>query len=132
MEHNKDNIKLKVLIIGGGISGLALAQSLRKEPAILFDVFERDDDGNYNLMILHKYLLMDIAMSRFQGYRISIHGEGREALEYCLPEDLYHEFIATNNETQMVTLMTVCNYLQCSQFICFNLIVSFFFIYFIF
>ena len=36
------NSKVKVLIIGSGVSGLSLAQILRKE-GIAFEIFERDD-----------------------------------------------------------------------------------------
>lgn len=60
-----------VLIIGGGIGGLCLAQGLKKH-GIPFTVFERDPTPNY----------------RSQGYRLRINSVGYEALQANLfPED---------------------------------------------
>lgn len=47
---------MHVLIVGAGVGGLVLAQSLRKQ-GISFEVFERDVDKN----------------ARFQGWAIAIH-----------------------------------------------------------
>lgn len=49
-------IRMHVLIVGAGIGGLTLAQSLRKQ-GISFDIFERDVDRN----------------ARFQGWAIALH-----------------------------------------------------------
>ena len=46
----------KVLIVGGGLGGLALAQGLRKQ-GVAFEIFERDDT----------------AVSRTQGWALSLH-----------------------------------------------------------
>jgi len=47
---------MHVLIVGGGLGGLSLAQSLRKQ-GVSFEVFERDADEN----------------ARFQGWAIALH-----------------------------------------------------------
>jgi monoamine oxidase len=60
-----------VLIIGGGIGGLCLAQGLKKSD-ISVAVYERDQSAQF----------------RNQRYRISIKEEGGQALRDCLPENL--------------------------------------------
>jgi salicylate hydroxylase len=67
-----------VVIIGGGIGGLCLAQGLKKA-GISAAVYERDRTPT----------------SRVQGYRIHISPRGAKALEECLPPDLWNAF-ATN------------------------------------
>lgn len=67
-----------VLIIGGGIGGLCLAQGLKKA-GIRATVFERDPSP----------------ASRLQGYRIHINPEGSRALQACLPPRLFDVFLAT-------------------------------------
>lgn len=47
---------MHVLIVGGGLGGLSLAQNLRKQ-GISFEIFERDADEN----------------ARFQGWAIALH-----------------------------------------------------------
>ncbi len=47
---------MHVLIVGGGLGGLGLAQSLRKQ-GISFEIFERDENAD----------------SRFQGWAIGLH-----------------------------------------------------------
>lgn len=47
---------MHVLIVGGGLGGLGLAQSLRKQD-ISFEIFERDENAD----------------SRFQGWAIGLH-----------------------------------------------------------
>ncbi|RVD86045.1 uncharacterized protein DFL_004339 [Arthrobotrys flagrans] len=70
----------RVIIIGGGLAGLALAQGLRKaNPPIPFHIFERDTSAIY----------------RAQGYRIRIWGDGADALKHLLPEHLWTAFEAT-------------------------------------
>ncbi len=67
-----------VVIIGGGIGGLCLAQGLKKA-GIDVAVFERDRTPT----------------SRFQGYRIRISPRGGRALQDCLPSELWETFTAT-------------------------------------
>lgn len=64
-----------VLIIGGGIGGLALAQGLRKHN-IPFTIFERDPTP----------------IARAQGYRIRIASGGAQALYDCLDKELWDLF----------------------------------------
>ncbi|WP_112239179.1 FAD-dependent oxidoreductase [Kribbella monticola] len=69
---------MKVLVIGGGTGGLALAHGL-KRAGIGVTVFERDvlrTDG------LH-------------GYRVGIDPDGSRALKALLPSDLFDTFVAT-------------------------------------
>ncbi len=68
----KKSEKLKVLIAGGGIGGLCLAQGLRKA-GIEYKVFERDETPT----------------SRLQGYRLSLTATGSELLHKNLPEKLW-------------------------------------------
>ncbi len=69
---------LKVLIIGAGTGGLALAQGL-KAAGVAVDVYERDHSPT----------------DRLQGYRLSISPAGCRALKACLPEAVYAKFIAS-------------------------------------
>ncbi|WP_328321039.1 FAD-dependent monooxygenase [Kribbella sp. NBC_00382] len=69
---------MKVLVIGGGTGGLALAHGL-KRAGIEVRVFERDvlrTDG------LH-------------GYRVGIDPDGSRALSVLLPQELFDTFVAT-------------------------------------
>ncbi|WP_433942798.1 FAD-dependent oxidoreductase [Paenibacillus sp. SN-8-1] len=70
---------LFVVIIGGGLGGLTLAQSLRKNH-IHFHVYEREHEDNYVQT----------------GYRIKINANGFDALGFCLPEKLYDLFMETS------------------------------------
>ncbi|MBO0751920.1 MAG: FAD-dependent monooxygenase [Bradyrhizobiaceae bacterium] len=69
---------LHVIIIGGGIGGLALAQGLKKS-GIGFAVYERDLTP----------------VSRVQGYRVHINPSGSKALHECLPPHLFEAFVRT-------------------------------------
>ena len=64
-----------VLIMGAGISGLCLAQALKKA-GIPFLVFERDPAIDH----------------RPQGYRLKLEKDGAQALQDCLPENIFHTF----------------------------------------
>ena len=66
---------MHVIIIGGGIGGLCLAQGLKKE-GISFSLFERDPGKNY----------------RRQGYRLRINPDGSGALKANLPENVWKLF----------------------------------------
>ncbi|KAJ3498088.1 hypothetical protein NLG97_g1398 [Lecanicillium saksenae] len=69
----------RVLIVGGGLAGLALAQGLKKAtPSIPFRIFERDSSAAF----------------RAQGYRIRISGA---ALKTLLPASVFEAFEATSN-----------------------------------
>jgi len=68
----------KVLIVGGGLGGLCLAQGLKKA-GIECEVFERDRSKT----------------DRTQGYRIGINPDGSRALHACLPADLFKAFDLT-------------------------------------
>lgn len=69
---------LHVLIAGGGIGGLALAQGLLADGHTV-EVFERDTDPY-----------------RRQGYYLTINGDGGEALRRLLPHDLFELYIDTS------------------------------------
>jgi 2-polyprenyl-6-methoxyphenol hydroxylase-like FAD-dependent oxidoreductase len=71
---------LHVLIAGGGLSGLALAQGLLKDGHSV-EVFERDAD-----------------LDRKQGYYLHMNALGGEALRRCLPEDLFELYQRTSRE----------------------------------
>jgi 2-polyprenyl-6-methoxyphenol hydroxylase-like FAD-dependent oxidoreductase len=70
-----------VLIAGGGLAGLALAQGLRKHGHPV-QVFERDRD-----------------LDRKQGYYLHMNAFGGEALRALLPDDLYQLYVATSRTT---------------------------------
>jgi 2-polyprenyl-6-methoxyphenol hydroxylase-like FAD-dependent oxidoreductase len=69
----------QVLIIGGGLGGLCLAQGLKKA-GISVTVFERDRTPD----------------DRLQGYRIHIEPQGNRALYACLPPDLFNTYVSTS------------------------------------
>ena len=73
--------KLHVLIAGGGLSGLALAQGLLKDGHTC-QVFERDADD-----------------SRKIGYYLHMNADGGEALRRCLPADLFELYARTSRRT---------------------------------
>ncbi|MCL1636382.1 NAD(P)/FAD-dependent oxidoreductase [Elizabethkingia sp. HX WHF] len=68
----------QIAIIGAGLGGLCLAQGLKKA-GISCIIFERDPAVN----------------TRSQGYRIRINDPGRNALQQCLPDELYQLFMET-------------------------------------
>jgi salicylate hydroxylase len=67
-----------VIVIGGGIGGLALAQGLRKA-GISVAVYERDRTP----------------ADRVQGYRVHVNPTGSHALHACLPAPLFDAFDRT-------------------------------------
>ncbi|KAM3081318.1 hypothetical protein ACMFMG_004785 [Clarireedia jacksonii] len=71
-----------ILIIGSGLSGLALAQGLRQS-SIPFKVYERESPNNV----------------RSQGYRIRLHSEGLSALRSVMADDIWSLFEETCAET---------------------------------
>lgn len=75
--------RLHVLVIGGGIGGLALAQGLHKASREGADVsaavYERDRTRT----------------DRLQGYRVHVNPTGSRALHQVLPRPLYDAFVAT-------------------------------------
>lgn len=78
-----DNQNFKVIIIGGGIGGLCLAQGLKKA-GINFSVFERNKDNN----------------SRIEGYRVHISPIGSNALYQSLPVPLWNAFLAGTGDAK--------------------------------
>jgi 2-polyprenyl-6-methoxyphenol hydroxylase-like FAD-dependent oxidoreductase len=74
-------MRMHVLIAGGGLSGLCLAQGVRKAGHTC-EVFERDVD-----------------LSRKAGYLLHMNGDGGEALRTCLPEDLFELYAETSRRT---------------------------------
>jgi 2-polyprenyl-6-methoxyphenol hydroxylase-like FAD-dependent oxidoreductase len=72
---------MHVLIAGGGLSGLCLAQGLTAA-GISCAVYERDPD-----------------LTRRAGYRITMNGDGGDALERCLPPDLYELYLQCSRVT---------------------------------
>ena len=77
-------MRLRVLVAGGGVGGLCLAQGLRKR-GIGVAVYECDENAD----------------SRGQGYRLRIDEFGRGALAACLQADLYDLVEATSNKLYM-------------------------------
>ncbi|MFE0153684.1 NAD(P)-binding protein [Nonomuraea sp. NPDC059007] len=69
---------LRVVIVGGGIGGLCLAQGLHAA-GIDVAVYERDAAPD----------------ARVQGYRLNIEPVGSRALHDCLPAPLWHILVAT-------------------------------------
>lgn len=72
---------MHVVIAGGGLAGLAVAQGLRKNGHTV-DVFERDADLN-----------------RKQGYYLHLNPFGGEALRGVLPGDLFELYQETSRKT---------------------------------
>ena len=68
----------RVLIVGGGVGGLALAQGLHGA-GVPVEVFERDVEADDWLL----------------GYRIHVNRHGSRALHRCLPRPLWEAFVAT-------------------------------------
>ncbi|KAF5674767.1 cercosporin toxin biosynthesis [Fusarium circinatum] len=67
----------RVLIVGGGLGGLALAQGLKRaRQHVPFHVFERDSSADF----------------RPQGYRIRINPDGAGALHKLLPDHLWKAY----------------------------------------
>ena len=71
-------MKLRVIVIGGGIGGLALAQGLRRR-GVEVAAYERDRTPT----------------DRLQGYRVHINTAGSRALHACLPPEVFAAFLAT-------------------------------------
>lgn len=70
---------MHVLIVGGGLGGLSLAQALRKK-GISFEIFERDENED----------------SRFQGWAIGIHSIIADLVS-SFPDDMPDMKAATNH-----------------------------------
>lgn len=73
-----------ILIVGGGLGGLCLAQGLHKA-GVPFRVFERDVNSSW----------------RAQGYRLRINGEGANALKETLSPELWERFQQTCCSTEL-------------------------------
>lgn len=69
---------MRVVVVGGGIGGLCLAQGLRGT-GVEVSVHERDSG----------------AAGRWEGYRLHINPAGARALRACLPAPAWREFLAT-------------------------------------
>lgn len=84
-------LTLRVLVIGGGLGGLCLAQALH-QVGVDVAVYERDASPVF----------------RGQGYRIHIDSRGEQALQECLPPRLYELFAATRGQpSRQLTVFTV-------------------------
>jgi 2-polyprenyl-6-methoxyphenol hydroxylase-like FAD-dependent oxidoreductase len=71
-------MSLRVVVVGAGLGGLALAQGLRRR-GVEVAVYERDRTP----------------ADRLQGYRLHINADGSRALHDCLPPELFEAFVAT-------------------------------------
>lgn len=71
-----------IIIAGGGIGGLCLAQGLLRA-SIPFLLLEADEGPS----------------TRGQGYRLRIDSDGQRALKHCLPPELYALFRATASQS---------------------------------
>ncbi len=70
--------RLHVVVIGGGLGGLCLAQGLR-QAGVGVSVYERDAAPD----------------SRWEGYCIQVNPAGSRSLHACLPEPLWRAFLGT-------------------------------------
>ena len=70
---------MNVIVIGGGVGGLCLAQGLRRA-GVEATVFERDEAPD----------------SRREGFRLHIDPVGARSLRACLPPPLWEAFVATS------------------------------------
>lgn len=77
--NNHGGVPEHVIVIGGGIGGLCLAQGLTRS-GIGVTVYERDES----------------ASARAQGYRITLKETGARALRECLPPHLFELAVATS------------------------------------
>lgn len=73
---------LRIIIIGGGIGGLCLAQGLKQAGIEDVAVYERDQS----------------ARGRMQGYRLRVSPDGEQALREVLPPRLQDLLAATSNQ----------------------------------
>ncbi|OXM62262.1 MULTISPECIES: FAD-dependent oxidoreductase [Amycolatopsis] len=80
MSNGEHRRGLRVVVIGGGVGGLCLAQGLRKS-GVHVEVYERDP----------------AVRGRNQGYRLHISPEGEDALRECLPAPVCDLLVATAN-----------------------------------
>lgn len=81
---------MRVLVIGGGLGGLCLAQGLRRHGADV-EVFERDPAPH----------------ARRQGYRLHLDDRAATGLKHCLPPELYELFLATTSRpSRRVTVLS--------------------------
>src|SRR4051812_42086717 len=71
----------RVVIVGGGLGGLCLAQGLHRA-GVNVTVYERDPSP----------------VTRHQGYRIHIDTRGEQALRECLPPRLFELYLATRGQ----------------------------------
>lgn len=72
---------MRVVVIGGGLGGLCLAQGLRRA-GVGVALYERDSSP----------------VARDQGYRIHIDQRGERALATCLPPDVYERHVASRGQ----------------------------------
>lgn len=72
-----------VIVVGGGIGGLCLAQKLKKA-GVSVAVYERDRHST----------------DRLEGYRIHINPAGSRALHECLPPRSWETFVATTGDPE--------------------------------
>ncbi|WP_042387068.1 FAD-dependent oxidoreductase [Streptacidiphilus melanogenes] len=72
---------MRIIVIGGGIGGLALAQGLRRAGVGEVAVYERDAS----------------AKGRMQGYRLRVSPDGERALREVLPKPLQDLVVASSN-----------------------------------
>lgn len=78
-----------VLIAGGGVGGLTLAQGLKRS-GVSCAVYERDPAG-----------------APRAGYRLTMNADGGNALRACLPDDLYELYLQTSRKTPPRSLAVV-------------------------
>ncbi len=87
---------MKVLIAGGGIAGLTLAHGLRRS-GVECEVFERDPETG-----------------RRSGYRLTLDADGGNALEACLPPELYELYLRASHRTPRRIVAVVIDS-QCNE-----------------
>jgi 2-polyprenyl-6-methoxyphenol hydroxylase-like FAD-dependent oxidoreductase len=91
--------KLKILVVGAGLGGLCLAQTVRRADVDV-QVFERDASP----------------WDRPQGYRLHLDADGVTALRVALPRDLYALFEATSMQPLPYTTVVDTGLLELRRF----------------